>query len=61
MALNLKRIMSFKYSVSGNIHKRFVLVGDISYPCDGMPPFPSIMFNAGIIHEVYYTGIMDKF
>lgn len=55
MALNLKRIMSFKYSVSGNIYKRFVLVGDISYPCDGMPPFPSIMFNAGIIHEVYYT------
>ena len=54
MFMDLKRIKSYKYTYGSNTFKRFLLVGDMSYPCDGSGPFPTNMTIANLLDNQYY-------
>ena len=57
--MDLKRIKNFTYTNGVRTYKKFLFVGEISYPCDGSYPFPANMMNAGFLSQKYYYNIND--
>ena len=57
--MDLKRIKFYEYPSGSYIYKRFLLVGDMSYPCDGSGIFPNNMLSYGGLLKQYYININD--
>lgn len=57
--IDLKCIEGSTYTYGVHTYKKFLFVGEISYPCDGSYSFPANMMNAGVLKNKYYTNEFD--